>query len=140
MAWYKSTGVITYDPKAKTIDSKPWWLILACCEDLARYYRETYNLFYRGSSRKLMKPAWGSHVSVIRGEEPANKDLWLFRQGETVEFEYDGELLSNDLYCWLPVRCETLLNLREQLGLPRNPIHSLHLTIGIEQNGVKQGA
>lgn len=135
--WRSSTGVITYDPKAKSIESKPWWMILQCCEDLARYYRETYNLFYRGSSKKLNKPAWGSHISVVRGEEPVNKDLWLARAGEVVAFEYDPELNTNELYCWLTVRCDAILDLRERLGLPREPIYPLHLTIGIEQNGTK---
>jgi hypothetical protein len=132
--------LLTYDPKAKSIDSKPWWLILQGCEELARYYREMYNHYYRGSGKKLNKPAWGSHVSIIRGEEPPNKNLWLLRAGETVTFEYDTELHSNDVYCWLKVRCDAMLDLREQFGLPRNPIHDLHLTVGIDQNGIKLGA
>lgn len=137
--WRTTTGVLKYNPKAKSIDSKPWWLILQGCEDLARYYRETYNLFYRGTNKKLNKPAWGSHVSIIRGEEPPNKELWLVQADEIVTFEYDTELNTNDLYCWLTVRCDTLLDLREQFGLPREPIHPFHLTVGIDQNGIKQG-
>ena len=61
-----STGTLVYDPRAPTIESKPWWLIVQACPDLARYYRESLNRFYRGRF-KVHRPAWDSHISVVRG-------------------------------------------------------------------------
>jgi hypothetical protein len=122
---------LTYDPKAKTIAGKPWWLILVCCDDLARYYRQQYSWFYK-SKPQLQKPAWNSHISVLRGEKPQNQNLWGFRNNEVIEFEYEDRLLTNDLYYWLPVKCPELLDIRECLGLPRQGIFNLHLSVGID--------
>lgn len=130
----KSVGILVYDPKARTIESKPWWLILQACPDLARYYRYSLNLFYRAQFT-VQRPAWDSHISVVRGEEPLDRVAWGKYQDEEVEFEYDPELKTNGVYYWLDVECGRLFDIRVELGLPRIPRHLFHMTVGINPEG-----
>jgi hypothetical protein len=125
-----SFGTLVSEPKAKSIiNPGKWWLILVCCPDLGRYYRESFNYWYRARDIKLMKPAWDCHISVVRGEEPINKELWGSWDGCEVEFRYNPELQGNGEYYWLDVECAKLLDIREKLGLGA-PHFGLHLTIG----------
>jgi len=47
-----------------------WWCIVAVDREISRYYRgwiqKTYHI------KGLVKPAWDAHISVVRGEIPAN--------------------------------------------------------------------
>jgi hypothetical protein len=126
--WHTSSGILVYDPKAETIPLGRWWLIVTCCPDLARYYREMLNRFYRGRFR-VMRPAWESHISVVRGEEPPNPSTWNARAGEVISFQYSSEVESNGEYFWLSVQCPELHQIRSDLGLPPEPRHGLHLTV-----------
>lgn len=127
---FKSSGTLRYSPKltGNARVSSKWWLVLDCDPVIGDYYRQ---LFTSGNwgIQKWTKPAWGAHISVIRNEEPSDKAKWEAYNGIEVEFEY-GELTGNDLYLWLPVRCERLNDIREELGLVREPFYKLHLTVG----------
>jgi hypothetical protein len=127
----RSSGTLVYDPTTRAFPTcNQWWLVLECCPDLARYYRAMYDRYFRGHS-VLRQAPWGSHISIIRGEEPLlGRANWGFRHGTEIEFEFSDQLLTDGDYCWLPVFCEPLLDLREQFGLPRQPSYPLHLTIG----------
>jgi hypothetical protein len=129
-----STGTLVYDPKAATIESKPWWLIVQACPDLARYYRQSLNLFYR-AQLKTQRPAWDSHISVVRGEEPPVRALWAKYQGEQVEFDYDPVLHTNGVYYWLAVTCFRLAEIRVELGLSPTPARPFHLTVALNPDG-----
>jgi hypothetical protein len=75
-------------------------------------------------------PAWGPHISVVRGEMPRNKALWGQYEGTQIRFRYDpNDVRRNDEYIWLPVECPALLDFREELGLRREPRQALHLTV-----------
>ena len=126
---YTSTGKLRYSPKLTGERSENWWLILDCDPDIGSYYR---NLFKIGhyNCRKLQTPSWKEHISVVRNEEPPNKLFWEKHIQKEVSFTYTPELRSDGIYVWLNVKCELLLDLREELGLPREPIYPLHLTIG----------
>lgn len=130
MKTYNSTGRLKLNPEKEGLPVGAWWLIVECCTDLGRYYRAMLNRYHLGAF-KVQKPAWDAHISVIRGEEPTNKALWDKLDGTAVEFSYEDRLLTNDRHYWLPVRCDTVLDLREELGLPRNPTLDLHLTVAI---------
>lgn len=124
---FRSSGILIYEPKAKSIPTPgAWWLILDCCPDLARYYREMLARF--APWNKVMAPAWGCHISVVRGEEPPHKARWREGHGESVEFEYSPDLQTNGEYYWLPVRCDRLLEIRKRLGLGE-PVVGLHITV-----------
>jgi hypothetical protein len=127
----RSSGTLRYSPKgcSNRVSTK-WWLVLDCCEELARYCRFWWNREHRFSGRKLVKPAWASHISVVRDEEPPRPFLWESHEGAVVEFEFSGEIVGEGPYRWLDVRCDRLLEIREELGLPREPACPLHLSVG----------
>ncbi len=127
---FTSTGVLVSDPKANSIPNiGKWWLILACDNEIGRYYRETLYRF-NPAAGKLQRPAWESHISVIRGEEPTHLELWGSFDGREIEFQYNPALQTNGEYYWLDVECEALGDIREALGLSRNSEFNLHLTVG----------
>jgi hypothetical protein len=77
-----------------------------------------------------MRPAWASHITVIRNEEPPNRDLWEKYNNQKVDFLYIPPVETNGEYFWLNVICDKLFQIREELGLPREPEIPLHLSIG----------
>jgi hypothetical protein len=79
---------------------------------------------------ELRRPAWETHISVIRDEKPSNESDWLKYDGQDIEFTYMPDLEFNGIYVWMPVLCPNALDIREELGLPRNPFYDLHLTVG----------
>jgi len=66
----------------------------------------------------------------VANEIPPDQTHWREYERKWIEFEYTPVLKSNGVYVWLPVICEEALDLREELGLSRNPYHPLHLTVG----------
>jgi len=107
-----------------------WWLHCQCCDELGRYYRSWITKRY-GEFYNIMRPRWGVHITIIRREGILLRDIQLFH-GQTIYFDYDNERISTNLkHFWLPVRCDKMKNIREQLGLPRKPQVNLHLTFGV---------
>ena len=87
---------IKYDPipltgKVETM-FKQWWMIATIEGELTEYYAWFVE---RNSGIILQRPAWGAHISVIRGEEPINKELWKKRQDEEVTILYDPDVRTN---------------------------------------------
>jgi hypothetical protein len=134
----KSVGILRYSPKLngslerRDGGSTKWWLVIDVDPDLGRYCRQLYHLStYR--SEKINRPVWEAHISVVRDEEPLGeyKPLWERHNGDEIEFDYDlARPEWDDLYIWLPVVCEAALDIRQELGLVRQPAFPLHLTIG----------
>lgn len=131
----KSVGVYRYSPtlngsmQRRDGGSTRWWLIIECDPELGRYLRHQFLLAVHRTA-KPQAPLWGTHISVIRDEEPSDKTRWELYNGQQVEFEYDPEIHHTGGYLWVAVQCEAALRHREELGLPREPIPPLHLTIG----------
>ena len=126
-------GRIVYDPQAISGNSealfKPWWVIVSFGDsEISDFYSW---LVYKRTSVKLQKPAWGSHVSVVRGEVPPNADKWKEWDGEIVKIIYDPDVRTNGNHWWLRASCPRLGDLRENLGLSRDGWYNLHITIGI---------
>lgn len=114
------------------------WAVLFCDEDLRKYYT---SLLERDRWIKVMIPKWGSHISVIRGDgevvSPEYRYLWNKYHEHGIEFEYSVDVEeayggNGRYYYWLPIKCSQILDIREELGLSREPIVSngLHLTLG----------
>jgi len=127
----KSVGTLRYSPKLLGGRSEKWWLVLDCDESICAYYRDLYCLFHH-KTRQIIKPAWDSHITVIRNEEPLYKEFWEKYVGEQVEFEYETSPQTDGNYWWLGVDCQRLLDIRIELGLSEQPIFPLHLSVGHE--------
>ena len=126
---FSSTGKLVYDPKLERLGCEPWWCIVDTCDDLLRFYR------YQAQKEDriiLQPPAWGSHISVVRGERIPKSEAWGRYQHEKIEFYYDPSIgwANNTVYWWLDVTCPRLEDIREELGLSRKPPYRLHITLG----------
>lgn len=126
--WHKAEGFINFDPTAGKAANK-WWMIIQCPHDIVDYYEHQLE---RWANTKTNKPLFGSHISVIRGEEPADeyKTLWKQNQGRKIEFEYSHIVECSEEYCWLAVQSKDLEQIRSNFGLEPVPQFGFHLTIG----------
>lgn len=99
-----ATGQLRYGPRGATVPRKGWWMILECDRDWHRLFeplvtREMPGRWVMAIDRDrvfdgrlvdttphlgLLKPtfqmpAWGPHVSIVRGEKPTKHlDVWDF--------------------------------------------------------------
>jgi hypothetical protein len=124
---YYSKGNIYFYPKNY---SDTQWAIVNCDPEIVEYYIYWIKKHYW--LEKLQKPKHGSHITTIRGESVSDEiynSIWTKYQNEEIEFEYTNEISTNGEHFWLPVHCNRLLDIREEMGLVRNPEFSLHLTI-----------
>lgn len=165
----QSFGYLKYDPKNIETKYQDWWLILQCDEGLTAYYRhwiakeyptpvvswawiekakiesdlhQAWFITQRGL--KLNRSAWGSHVSVIRGEIPKKIRYWRKYQDRRIAFEYDPAYLnSNGKHWWFRIFSPELEEIRLELGLTPQPkfynhhtkryeTNPFHLTVGVK--------
>ena len=81
-----------------------------------------------------MRPKWGAHISIIRGEEETEKKEFFFefeRKDKKVTFNYSNLLEQHPHgYVWMPCWGTDLEEVREECGLPRKPIMPFHMTVG----------
>lgn len=136
---FKTYGILYYSPKALgKVDVQNYWLVVKLEDnnDLGKYIRQ---LFYLSTFKcyKLLRPAWKEHITVVRNlingktnEIPTNLNAWEKYKDNKIEFEIENKIENNGDYYWLPIKCEKLLDIREELGLERNPYYPLHLSIG----------
>jgi hypothetical protein len=125
---FRSVGKLVYSPQSHLGDSSKWLVVMAD-DEICRYYS---SLFYKEFPYlgKLIRPVFGAHISVIRGERISNKQLWRLDENKIIEFEYEPGVRDNGEYYWLKVKCDYLCDLREKYGLSRYPQFDFHLTIG----------
>lgn len=128
---FVSTGLVNYSPRLIGNSDEKWWLVLQCGSEIGKYYRRLYD-YLTNNCRKIQAPGWKDHITIGRNEKPPDEfqSLWGKYEGLEVEFEYNSVPRTNGQYYWLDVKCDWLLDLREELGLPREPEFKLHLTIG----------
>ena len=76
---FSSVGTLRVAPKLERLETNTDnWLIIEVDPGIGDYYRNWFNGNFSNKAQglKLMKPAWGSaHISVVRNEEPKNKEL-----------------------------------------------------------------
>lgn len=121
---HQGTAVLEYDPRYGN-KFNPWWLISNIDGDISAYYRWFVT---KELGIKLLKPAFGNHISIITGEKPP-LDGWGYLNGTPINFHYTSEIFTNGEFWWLNVKSDDAINIRKKLGLPKKEI-GLHLTIG----------
>jgi hypothetical protein len=128
---FTSQGTIHYDPTFFNKSSKEAnnWLIVSCDDEIVRYYR---HLFLKRTGISLLKPSWGAHISIIRGEdiEEPHQPGWLYFDKTEASYSYSSDLLWNHEYVWLPVESKTFSHMRNFHGLEETPFYPFHLTVG----------
>lgn len=129
-------GIIKFDPRALTnADTlfKPWWCVILLYEsdDTGDYYSWFIEKRY---GIKIQRPAFGNHISLVRGEE-TTEDKWeMFKNkydGKPVKFYHDSELRTNGKHWWIRIISEESKDMREEMGYSRDPQFPFHLTIGM---------
>ncbi|MEM7015267.1 MAG: hypothetical protein AAF585_27740 [Verrucomicrobiota bacterium] len=135
--WFETRGICEFAPslnaKGKTTrrdgKSTEWWMILRCDREIGAYLRKLYAMSTHGVS-ELQEPLWGTHVSVIRDEEPPNLDRWRELEGAELTVRYSQVVEIHSSYAVVQAQCDEALDYRESLGLSREPELPLHMTIG----------
>lgn len=126
----QTSGRLIFDPlpiNGSTSMFKPYWAIVQMNCDIDSYYRwfleRRYNI-------KLIKPAWGAHISVIRGEPCEQWEYFKSKyNNKIIDFEYNLEFKTNGQHWWLNIVCDELKAIRQEMGYNSNGI-GLHLTLG----------
>lgn len=132
----KSTGIIRYDPDRGDMKRRTdWWCVVETCPGIPLYY--TWLLTRSVPGLRVARGAWGSHISVIRGERPPRDKMHLWKKydGQRVEFTYDilpvrrpiklGQARGDVFF--IHVHCQKLIDIRNEFGFPSD--WRLHLTI-----------
>lgn len=104
------------------------WIIAKCDDGLVDYYRWWY---WNKNHVKLMRPKFGAHISIVRGEEEGiEKGNWERNmEGPEITFFYSNEIMDVHNYVWMPVWGDDLFRIRREVGLSE-PIKSFHMTVG----------
>ena len=127
---FESSGRIIYDPIRKGLKTKDkWWVIIQTDPDIVKYYRYYLKNVYH--MHHVVDPAWGSHISILRGEKPRDDKMQLWNKlhaGKKINFVYTHEVYGNDEYWWLNVYAPELFEIRQEFNLPIN--FGFHLTVG----------
>ena len=122
---HKAVGRLQYDPRKNTKHYEPWWALLMCDPELPKlyaWYLKTYGIDTETNN------LWGSHISVIKGQEPKNKELWG-KRNIYVDFWHTNIIRwDNNKHAWLDCSSPDMSAIRESLGL--TPKCFFHLTIG----------
>lgn len=141
--WHKGTGTIIYDPHRPGLKRRnEWWCTIVVDPEIARYYRwhidrNVTNPF--GQKQILHVPSWGAHISVIRGEKPADDKMHLWKKyhGQTVEFEYEHCPKVNrgvhaqdggGIFWFVEVKCDLAKRIRDEFGFKSDWL--FHMTVG----------
>lgn len=127
-------GYLEYDPDRKDMKKRTqYWCVLQLPNDLVRYYQ----YFLRTEKHIYLEmPAWGAHVSIIRGEKPDDEHIHLWKKyhKKKFKFRYFPEIVevkdkkqSGSFYV-INFECPELSDIRRELGLP--VYRDFHITIG----------
>jgi len=133
-------GIMIFEPEDKTrkhISQASWKRVamIVTQDDMSEYYSwfiaKRFNL-------KLNKPLRGAHVSIVNDSERdfqyGSEQRWMWAKekydGEPMDFYIDLEPRTNGEHWWFRAYCPAGEDMREELGLKRDPFYSLHMTIG----------
>jgi len=124
-----SYGYIVTDPP--TLSGKQsitdWRMSLKCSEGIVDLYRS----FLRKRGVMLERPAFGSHISIIKSEKPnRNVEDWYGHDGLKFYFQYSSNVMTDGKTWWLSVVCKALTEIRQHYGLSDKPRSDFHISLG----------
>lgn len=102
---HASTGILRYSPDA-------YKLIVEVDPGIVSYYRWLLPRSIR-TNRQMYAP----HISVVRKQIPLKLDAWKMHEGELIHFSYEHFIYSSEVYFWLNVFSQRLIEIRRELGL-----------------------
>ncbi len=128
------TNYFVHRAEGTLVYGENWWVRVL---DIDRGIIDYYAWLTKRYGLPVMKSR--PHITVVRGEEPPNKDVWG-RYAGPITFWYSQNVRTdNGFHAWLDIWSEELFKLREELGLPSRPHRELngilvprgwHLTLG----------
>ena len=135
----KLKGIVRYNPSREGLKSNQSCCIIEFDSGITDYYRYQVNKHY---GIDLIKPHWGTHISIIQGEEARLSEshvFWKKYEGKEIEILYfpyprysgdtDNKYGSDAGRFWfLSVESDFFNLLRSELDLKN--IKTPHLTIG----------
>lgn len=135
----ETKGILNFFPpnETKKHNNQSEWKKHALIEtdcDLERYYAW---FLEKRFSLKLNKTLRGTHISFIadRFSDTEQWDMIAKKyHGKEITFFYEIEPRSNGEHWWLRVHSPDAEDIREELGLSRDPFYALHLTLGHANN------
>lgn len=130
---FVSTGRIVYDPPRGQMKRRTqWWCVIDVDREITRYFRWWVERRY---GTILYKPSWDAHISVVRGEKPAQAllPLWKKYHKQNADFECSLHVKQSSLpdkhyYWYVSIHCPIADQIRSELQLKTGWTH--HLTIG----------
>ena len=141
MEFASATGRICYNPdrtgiKKKHRDTKSW-CVIEVPNGIGYYYRWWLK---KMTGITLSQPTWGTHITILDGRLPVQESklqYWKKYDGHRIRFEYSPDFqiinFKNNrlIYFTLPVKCDSINEIRNELGFkPLNP-SVIHLTYGV---------
>lgn len=126
-------GILEYDPDRGDMKSqKEYWLVLQLPLSLVRYYQ----YFLKTDLHLDIKdPAWGAHVSIVRGETPPNAENWKKYDGQKLKIKFNPYIKqvkdkkSPGSFYVIMFESEEITAIREELGL-KSKYFEYHITVG----------
>lgn len=141
---FNSTCTIKYDPHRGEMSRRTaWWCVADVDKEITRYCRWWLK---QEKHIHLQPPAWDAHISVVRGEKPANGFMRFWKQfhNRKLTFHWDHtdircEVDKNNggMFYWIDVTCPELDEIRASLGLRTG--FKYHITIGRTYEYVARG-
>ena len=157
---FETTGRIVFDPDRGDMKRRiSNWVVINLDQDVAALYRwffrkHWYDIDRGGRRRPIYQPAWGAHVSVVRGEASRllsvqeQRDAWFFAKdrfnGLKVTVSYTNHIRQTgdttggdrpDHFWFVEAYSECVMGIRNMLRLPVADSRtgrgfSSHITIG----------
>lgn len=126
-------GTLVYDPDRGAMKKKKdFWLVLQLPMQLVKYYQ----YFIRTDLHIDIKdPQWGAHVSIVRGEDPPNKQYWKKYDGQKVRIKFNPDVMEvkdkkqSGSFFIIEFDDDFIAHIREELGL-QSKYFRYHITVG----------
>lgn len=127
MGTFLSSAILRYS----YIEGYGFKLIAEVDKDLGKYYFSLIPKYYYVNSQY-----YAPHISIIRKEAPASRELWELsekeNEGREIKFLYRNLIYTDGVYWWLDVFSKDIIRLRRFLGVRYKNV--FHISLGNNKN------